>query len=98
MRLVHAAVTRRDLRQLDHLGGGRERAGDVEETGAQSERAVEHAVLDERLHLRNFLRRRLAIDVAHDLGTDRALTDEAADVHRLLQRVEPGEKRRQRHR
>src|SRR5438309_9611062 len=50
MRFMHAAVARRDLRQLDNFCGWREGAGHVEETGAQAERAVFHSLLDQRAH------------------------------------------------
>ena len=67
-----------DLRELDDLGGRRERARHVEQPGAQAERAVLHPLAHEPAHLLDLGGGRLAVDradhlVAHRL---RALADE----------------------
>ena len=49
VRRVDAAEAAGDLRELDDFAGRRERARHVEEAGAEAERAVLHALLDERL-------------------------------------------------
>ena len=57
VRDVDAAHASRDLRELDHFGGRRERAGHVEQSGAQAERAVVHPLADEPAHLARARRR-----------------------------------------
>ena len=70
MRFMHAAVARRDLRQLDNFCGWREGAGHVEEAGAQAERAVFHSLLNQRTHLIELFSGRFTIDVADDRRTN----------------------------
>ena len=67
-----------DLRELDDFVGRRERARHVEETGAQAERAVLHALPDQPAHacsISSGVAARLIF--AHHRAADRSLPDES---------------------
>ena len=95
---VDSAHLPRHLRELDHLGGRRERAGDVEETRAQPERTIFHALPHERAHLLELVGRGLPIDRTHHPIADRSLADEAGEVRRDVRRRHAIEKRAERDR
>lgn len=94
---MDAAEATCHLRELDHFAGGRERPRNIEESGAQPERAVRHPLLDEHAHLLQLVGRRLAIDFADDARADGPLSDERADIDRCLQRLEFRQERAERH-
>ena len=80
MRFVYAAEACRGAGELDDLVGRGEVARNVEETGAQPEGAVLHALFDQAGHLLDLRRRCRAIGAADDDLPNRALPDERADV------------------
>ncbi len=82
VRDVDAAHRSGDPRELDHFLGRRERAGHVEQPGAQAEGALLHAFPHERAHLLELLSRRRPIDLAHHRATHRSLADEHGEVRR----------------
>jgi hypothetical protein len=87
-----------DLRELDHFRSRRERAGDVEQTGAEPERAVQHPLPDQPAHLLDLLRRRFPVDRSDDLIAHRPLSDEQRKVGGDVQGCQPLEKRLDRQR
>ena len=67
-------------------------------TRAQPERAVVHALRDERAHLVQLGARRRPIDFAHHFAAHRTLADEHREVGGDALRLHLGEKRRERNR
>jgi hypothetical protein len=94
---VDAAVSGRDLGELDYFLDGGKGAGHVEEAGAHAEGAGFHPFLDQAAHLVELGGRRPPVRASKDRLAHRALADERADIDGLLQRVELVEKRAQRH-
>src|SRR6266404_5493501 len=92
VRDVDSSETAGDSRQLDDLVCWGERTGHVKQPGAEPERAVLHALLDQRTHLLQLFGVRPAIGVADHRRAHRALADETADVDGLCQSFEPVEK------
>ena len=77
---VDAAVLRRHPRQLDHLLGGGEAAGHIEQAGGDAERPLFHGLGDHGLHPLEFGRGRVAVLDADHLRAHRALADENRPV------------------
>src|SRR3989441_4179687 len=73
----------RDASQLDDFSRWRESARHVEESSAETEGAVFHALLDQRAHLIQLFARRFPIDVAN-----RKPTREELDKMRALRSEE----------
>ena len=70
-----------DAAERDHLGGLRVGAGRGEQPRREPERAGVECFLQQRDHLRQFVRRRRPIGHAHDHETERVVTDQHAGVH-----------------
>jgi len=98
VRDVDAAHAAGHPRELDDFGGRRERPRHVEQSGAQSERAVLHALLHERAHPVELRRRRFAIGRTDHLIAHRSLADEHREVRRDARGRHAIEKRPQRNR
>ena len=87
-----------DFRELDDLRGRRERSRHIEQAGAQTEGAVEHALADQAAHLLDLVGGRLAVDRADHLLAHRSLPDERPEVRRDVRRRDLIEKRLDRQR
>jgi hypothetical protein len=79
---VDAAEASGDPRELDDFRRRRERAGHVEQTRAEPERAVLHALADQFAHPLELLGGCRAVDLANHRHPHRSLTDEARKVRR----------------
>ena len=77
---IDSAVLRRGLRQRHHLFRIRIRAGNVNQSGGESDRAVPHGLLDQRLHFLNLFRRRLPVRRAHHRAAHAIVPDQRADI------------------
>ena len=86
---VEAARRRRHLRQFDHFFRGRKVRRFVFEARRQAEGTRRQFLREQRLHLREFLRRRRAVQVlAHGLLAQRRVADHARHVDRRRRGLE----------
>ncbi len=95
---MDAAPLAGDAPELHHFVEGRVVAGNVEETGAQTERAVTHPVPDEVAHALQFVGGRRTIHLSDHRAAHGPVTDEGADVDRRPRGLHLGQVRADLHR
>src|SRR5688500_5717169 len=79
---VEAALLADHRAKGRELVGGPVRAGGIDETGGESDRAFVHRVREKRLHLVELVATRGMRRAAHDALPQRAVADEGAEVYR----------------
>ena len=77
---VHTVVSTGDLGEVDEFLRGSKSAGDVDESGGESDGSVLHGFFGDLFHAFHFIGGGVSVGAADDGASDIVLSDEAGDV------------------